>query len=421
MIDKNEYPDKHIIIMKSGPVFGTCDISTSKNAVLPIIAATLLTKERVIIRKVPQISDVADMVTLLKAFGAEVSEFGSTLTIAARNIKTTAPDENMVKRLRASFLFMGPLLARQGCVTMPLPGGCRIGTRPIDLHIKGFMALGAKSLCSSEHVTTWGSLSGAGITLSFPSVGATENIIMAACLAKGRTQLTGAAAEPEVEDLIGFLKSMGADISREGEKIVVEGRGSLFGTDYTPIPDRIETGTLMLAAAVTAGDVCLGRANMRHLGPVCSKLSEAGAEIFPYPGGIRVRGAGVKPLDIVSSPYPGFPTDMQAPFMAACCSASGVSTIDETVFENRFLHVAELKKMGADITVNGRRAVVKGTGMLRGAEVSATDLRAGAALCIAALTARGETLIKNIHHMDRGYEDLAGKLKKLGVNIIRVE
>lgn len=418
----NDFTGKHIRVNKSGPLFGTCEISTSKNAVLPIIAASMLTKETVILRLVPKISDVKDMVELLRAFGAQVTEDGDTLTICAKDIMTTATDETIAGRFRASFLFMGPLLSREGCVTMPQPGGCRIGSRPIDLHIKGFIALGAKSLTDSGHVRTWGSrLTGTTISLEYPSVGATENIIMAACLADGDTVLKGAAAEPEVEDLIKFLISMGADISAQEGRITIKGKSELHGTDYTPIPDRIEAGTLMLAAAVTGGDICLERATLCHMGPICSKLSEAGAEIFPYTGGLRIRGKGAGPMDIISSPYPGFPTDMQAQFMAACCAAQGISTIDETVFENRFLHVAELKKMGADITVTGNRAVVNGTGKLHGAQVTATDLRAGAALCIAALVAQDETIIKDIYHVDRGYEDLAGKFAKLGANIQRVE
>ncbi len=412
----------HLKIAKSGPLFGTCDISTSKNAILPIIAASLLTKETVTLRKVPDISDVNDMLSLLKNFGAKVNKFHDTLTISAKSITKTIPDKYMTGRLRASFLFMGPLLAREGCVTMPLPGGCRIGLRPIDLHIKGFKALGANVLTISEHVHTWRNrLSGTDIMLEYPSVGTTENLMMAACLADGTTRISGAAAEPEIGDLAGFLRAMGADIKFDNGIITIKGKSELGGVDYTPIPDRIEAGTLMLAAAVTGGDVFLNRVQIKHLAPVCSKLCEAGAEVFPYPEGLRIRGRRVYPLDIISSPYPGFPTDMQAPFMAACCMAKGVSTIKETVFENRFLHVSELKKMGADITICGTRAVITGGGALHGAVVSATDLRAGAALCIAALVAKGETIIKDVYHLDRGYENLEGKFKQLGADIQRVE
>ncbi len=407
-------------IINNGPLFGQCDISTSKNAVLPMLAAALLTKEKVTLRKVPKISDVDNMVSILKTFGAKITSSKDTLTVCAKNLKTTLPNEKIAGRLRASFLFMGPLLSREGFVTMPLPGGCAIGLRPIDLHIKGFKALGAKVITISGYVLTWGkNLVGSTVYLDYPSVGATENIIMAACLAKGTTVIVNAAAEPEVADLIGFLSSMGANIRTLGSRIIIKGVPFLTGTDYTPISDRIEAGTLMIAAAVSGGDIRLDRAQPAHLKPVICKLAEAGAEIFPYPGGLRIKGKGAFPMNIVSSPYPGFPTDMQAQFMAGCCAAKGISVINETVFENRFLHVSELKKMGADITVEGKTAVITGRGSLCGADVCATDLRAGAALCIAGLIAKEQTVIKDIYHLDRGYENLEGKLKKLGACISR--
>lgn len=424
MIDNKKAYKKtsRLKITNNGPLFGECDISTSKNSVLPMLAAALLTKEKVTIHKIPKISDVDNMIYILRAFGAKVSLSKETLTICAKNLKSTSPNEKMASRLRASFLFMGPLLAREGCVTMPLPGGCRIGLRPIDLHIKGFKALGAKVITMSGHVLTWGKkLFGSTIYLDYPSVGATENIIMAACLASGTTTIINAAAEPEIRDLIGFLLSMGADIRiTKSNRIQINGVASLRGTEYTPISDRIEAGTLMIAAAVSGGDIRLNRANVAHLKPVCHKLIEAGAEIFPYIGGLRIKGNGAFPMNIISSPYPGFPTDMQAQFMAGCCAANGISTINETVFENRFLHVAELKKMGADITVEGKTAVITGRGTLRGAEVCATDLRAGAALCIAGLMAKEETIIKDIYHLDRGYENLESKFQKLGACVQRV-
>jgi len=423
MNNKNVYKKgKCMKIQNNGPLHGTCEVGTSKNAVLPILAACLLTREPVVLHKVPRISDVQNMLALLRAFGATVRTQGDTVTISAPIIRTTSPAEHMVGRLRASFLFMGPLLAREGCVTMPLPGGCRIGLRPIDLHLKGFKALGARAITASGRVITWGTgLRGNAVYLDYPSVGATENIIMAASLATGVTTLIGAAAEPEIEDLINFLNAMGARIRMGAGRVVIEGVPELHGIEYTPIADRIEAGTLMLAAMVSGGDVRLERADIRHLKPVSAKLMEAGAEIFPYAGGVALRGRGAAPMHIVSSPFPGFPTDMQAPFMAGCCFASGVSVINETVFENRFLHVAELRKMGAQIEVAGNTAVVTGTGVLHGAEVCATDLRAGAALCIAGLVAEGETLICDVHHLDRGYEDLEGKLRKLGANVKRLE
>lgn len=414
-------PGKRLKITGGGPLCGECDISTSKNAVLPILAASLLTAEPVTIHKVPDISDVKNMFTLLRAFGARVSVSDDSVTIMTKSIRTTSPAANVMERLRASILFMGPLLAREGSVTLPLPGGCRIGSRPIDLHIQGFRALGAKSVTVNGQVHAWGQpLQGGHIHLGFPSVGATENIIMAATLAKGTTVIEGAAIEPEIDDLVSFLNSMGAKITNGKSRIVIDGVQELSGTDYTPISDRIEAGTLMLAAAVSGGDVHLHRANAAHLAPICDKLMEAGAEIFPFEGGLKVRGRGARPMEIVSSPYPGFPTDMQAPFTAACCLANGKSKVKETIFENRFLHVDELKKMGADITVDGRTAYINGTGCLYGAEVTATDLRAGAALCIAGLLAQGETIIGNIYHMDRGYENFEDKLLKLGANIMRL-
>lgn len=412
---------KRLQITGGGPLFGCCDISTSKNAVLPILAASLLTKEPVTIRKVPDISDVKNMFTLLRAFGAHVSVSDDTATIVTKSIKTTSPAANIMERLRASILFMGPMLAREGSVTLPLPGGCRIGSRPIDIHIQGFRALGAKSVTVNEHVHAWGHpLSGAEIDLRFPSVGATENLIMAAVLAQGTTVIHGAAIEPEVTDLIHFLSAMGAQIEPYPNRIVIHGVDALAGTDYTPISDRIEAGTLMLAATVTGGEINLLRASAAHLKPVCDKLMEAGAEIFPYENGLKIRGRGARPMDIISSPYPGFPTDMQAPFMAACCFAKGRSSVNETIFENRFLHVDELKKMGADITVNGTTAYVNGLGSLYGAEVTATDLRAGAALCIAGLFAKGDTIIKDIYHLDRGYENFEDKLLSLGARVVRL-
>lgn len=412
---------KRLKITGGGPLYGECDVSTSKNAVLPILAASLLTSQPVTIHKVPDISDVKNMFTLLRAFGARVSVSGDSVTITTKSIRTTSPAANVMERLRASILFMGPLLAREGSVTLPLPGGCRIGSRPIDLHIQGLRALGAKSVTVNGQVHAWGHpLKGSHISLAFPSVGATENIIMAAALAKGTTVIQGAATEPEIDDLIHFLNAMGAKIENRKSCIVIEGVEELDGTNYTPIADRIEAGTLMLAAAVSGGEVSLLRVNAVHLAPICDKLLEAGAELFPFESGLKIRGKGACPMKIVSSPYPGFPTDMQAPFTAACCLAKGKSIVNETIFENRFLHVDELKKMGADITVDGSTAYINGSGYLHGAEVTATDLRAGAALCIAGLLAQGETIIGNIFHLDRGYENFEDKLLKLGANIIRM-
>lgn len=402
------------------PLSGECVISTSKNAVLPILAAALLTKEPVKILNIPDISDVKNMINMLKSFGSSVSFSGTTLTITTKALRTTSQAENISKRLRASFLFIGPLLAREGCATMPLPGGCRIGNRPVDIHLKGFRAIGCRCITTTEHIHVWGKPAAAHIKLEYPSVGATENILMACVFAKGTTTITGAAVEPEVIDLTNFLNSMGAKIRIENKKIVVIGVNELSGSVYTPISDRIEAGTLVLAAAVSGGEVFLRRANPVHLSPVISKLCEAGAEIFPYEDGIVIKGGQLQSMQITSSPFPGFPTDMQAPITAVCCASKGISTIYETVFENRFLHVAELVKMGADITVNKSRAVICGAKSLHGANVCATDLRAGAALCIAALIAQGETTINDIYHIDRGYEHFESKLCSLGADIKRI-
>ncbi len=412
---------QHRIKMTGGtPLFGECIISTSKNAVLPILAASLLTEEPVTINNIPDISDVKNMINMLKVFGSFVSIRDSVLTVTSKTLRTTSPAENITGRFRASFLFMGPLLAREGSATMPLPGGCRIGSRPVDIHLKGFRALGCRCITTAKHVHVWGRLRGAEINLEYPSVGATENILMAAVLAKGNTTITGAAIEPEIVDLAGFLNSMGANIAFDNGRITILGVEKLAGTSYTPIPDRIEAGTLMLASAVSGGDVLLRGVNPEHLTPVSNKLCEAGAEIFPYEDGLFIKGRQLRPMEIVSSPFPGFPTDMQAPITAACCSATGISTVCETVFENRFLHVAELVKMGADIDVQGSSAVIRGTGKLHGAHVCATDLRAGAALCIAALIAHGETIISDIHHIDRGYDHLENKLRSIGAKIQRI-
>lgn len=411
---------RRIKITGGTPLFGECTISTSKNAVLPILAAALLTDEPVTILNVPDISDVKNMINMLKAFGSIVQISDSALTVTSKTLRTTSPAESITGRLRASFLFMGPLLAREGSATMPLPGGCRIGSRPVDIHLKGFRALGCRCITTAGQVHVWGRPRGADIKLEYPSVGATENILMAAVLARGTTTITGAAIEPEIIDLTGFLNSMGANITVDNGRITVIGVQKLSGTSYTPIPDRIEAGTLMLAAAVSGGEVRLSHINSSHLAPVSNKLCEAGAEIFPYENGLCIKARQLRPMEIVSSPFPGFPTDMQAPITAACCSAKGISTVCETVFENRFLHVTELAKMGADITVQGSYAYIRGTGELHGADVCATDLRAGAALCIAAIIAHGETVISDIHHIERGYDNLENKLRCLGVKIQRI-
>ena len=338
---------------------------------------------------------------------------------------TEAPYE-LVRKMRASFLVMGPLLARKGEAKISMPGGCAIGARPIDLHLKAFEALGAKIEITEDYVYAHASegLQGTQIYLDFPSVGATENVIMAASMAKGKTVIENAAEEPEIVDLATFLNAMGANIRGAGTNVIrIEGVESLHGAIHTVIPDRIEAGTYLIAAAMAGGDVFVENALPEHLKPVVAKLKEAGVTVEEDIDGIRVisTGKGLKAVDIKTLPYPGFPTDMQAQFMAFTTIAEGTSTVTETVFENRFMHVAELRKMGAHIDIDNRQAIVEGMQSLHGAVVNATDLRAGAALVCAGLAAEGTTEVGRLHHIDRGYDDLVGKLKRLGADIVRVD
>ncbi|HWQ61878.1 MAG TPA: UDP-N-acetylglucosamine 1-carboxyvinyltransferase, partial [Negativicutes bacterium] len=346
------------------------------------------------------------------------------LIVDSANLACCEAPYELVRKMRASFLVMGPLLARAGQARISLPGGCAIGTRPIDLHLKGFEALGAEIVLGHGFIEarTRQRLKGARIYLDFPSVGATENIMMAACLAEGQTILENPAEEPEIVDLANYLNAMGARIRGAGTNVIrIEGVRELKGTTHAVIPDRIEAGTYMVAAAITGGDVWLENALTEHLKPVTAKLKEAGVAIEEKIDGVMVRGtATVKSVDIKTLPYPGFPTDMQAQFMALMTVASGTSVITETVFENRFMHVDELKRMGASIKIEGRSAIVEGVANLTGCPVKATDLRAGAALVLAGLVAEGKTEISCIHHIDRGYEDIVGKLTSLGADIARV-
>ncbi|MDU6881017.1 UDP-N-acetylglucosamine 1-carboxyvinyltransferase, partial [Finegoldia magna] len=338
---------------------------------------------------------------------------------------TEAPSE-LVRKMRASFLVMGPLLARKGEAKISMPGGCAIGARPIDLHLKAFEALGAKIEITEDYVYAHApeGLKGTQIYLDFPSVGATENVIMAASMAEGKTVIENAAEEPEIVDLATFLNAMGANIRGAGTNVIrIEGVPQLHGAIHTVIPDRIEAGTYLIAAAMAGGDVFVENALPEHLKPVVAKLKEAGVTVEEEIDGIRVisTGKGIKAVDIKTLPYPGFPTDMQAQFMALTTIAEGTSTVTETVFENRFMHVAELRKMGAHIDIDNRQAIVEGMPRLHGAVVNATDLRAGAALVCAALTAEGKTEVGRLHHIDRGYDDFVGKLQRLGADIVRVD
>ena len=416
------------LVRNSGPLIGEVTISGSKNAVLPIMAASLLTNEKCQIMDVPRLRDVDVMCSILRRVGAEVEEdYGNNqLYIEAGDILENEAPYALVNKMRASVLLMGPLLARTGRAKMPLPGGCAIGARPIDLHLKGFAALGAKIEETSDYVEAIAEngLKGCNLYLDFPSVGATENVIMAAVLAEGTSIIENVAEEPEIIDLANFLNKMGAKIKGAGtDTIKIEGVKELFGVRHSVIPDRIETGTFMVAAAITRGNILIKNALPDHVKPVIAKLRECGVVIDDYLDGLMVRG-DVNPLiatDIKTLPYPGFPTDMQSIFMALLATTEGTSNVIETVFENRFMHVLELERMGAKIKTEDRKATIEGTNALKGAKVLATDLRAGAAVVLAGLAAEGETEVSEIYHIERGYENFIEKFRSLGADIERVE
>jgi UDP-N-acetylglucosamine 1-carboxyvinyltransferase len=414
------------IVEHSENLSGCIKISGSKNAVLPILAASILTEKECLLHQVPALTDVYAMITILENLGATVTfdTKKETLKICSGVLKKQEEEYELAEKMRASFLIMGPLLAKYKQAKIPLPGGCPIGTRPVDLHLKGFLALGCK--IKQEHgyidITTKG-LKGANIYLDFPSVGATENIMMAATLANGVTMIQNAAAEPEISDLAAFLKKMGADIEGEGtDTIVIRGVKELNGTEHTIIPDRIEAGTFMTAAAITNGDIILENINEEHLKPIIAKLSETNVKIEMVKEGLRIYRKGkLQPIHLKTMPFPGFPTDMQAPFMSLMTMIKGTSLVTETVFENRFQHVSELKRMGANIKIESRSAVIEGVDKLTGSQVKATDLRAGAALILSALAAEGKTEISDIYHVERGYYKIEEKLKSLGAKILRCE
>ncbi len=411
------------IITEGKPLKGTVRVSGAKNSVLPIIAASLLGDGQNVLEEIPFLNDVKIMCELIKSLGADItiSEDKNTLKVVTGDIlNTTAPYE-LVNKMRASFLVMGPLLAKVGHAKISLPGGCAIGTRPVDLHLKGFAAMGAEIIQEHGYIEarTKGKLKGDKIYLDFPSVGATENIMMAAVLAEGQTIIENAAIEPEIVDLATYLTSMGGDVKGAGtDTIKINGVPSLKAANHTVIPDRIEAGTYMIAAAITGGDVIVENVLTDHLKPVSAKLREAGAEVSEDLTSIRVTaGNKLKALDIKTHPYPGFPTDMQAQMTALMTKAEGTSLVIETIFENRFMHVSELKRMGANIKIEGRSAIIEGNDGLLGAQVKATDLRAGAALILAGLAAKGTTEITDIEHIERGYVNIEQKLRALGANI----
>lgn len=418
------------LVQKSAPLKGEVKISGSKNAVLPIMAAALLTEEKCVIKDVPALRDVDVMCSLLESLGAKVDkelENNRVNIEASGDIVYEAPFD-LVKMMRASILVLGALLIRTGRAVIHLPGGCAIGKRPVELHLKGLRALGATideaQLSRGIVDASVDKLKGSTIYLDFPSVGATEVIIMAAALAEGTTILENAAQEPEIVDLANFLNKMGARIKGAGtDTIKIEGVEKLKGVSHHVIPDRIEAGTFMVGAAMTGGNVLIRNIVPDHLKAVIAKLRECGADIEMTDEGVIVRG-DKRPLnstDVKTLPYPGFPTDMQSPFMALLTVAKGPSVVIETVFENRFMHVGEFNRMGANIKTDGNCAIIPGDKKLTGAQVVATDLRAGAAVVLTGLVADGTTEVSQIYHVDRGYENFVEKLRALGANIMRVE
>jgi UDP-N-acetylglucosamine 1-carboxyvinyltransferase len=415
------------IIVRGGQrLYGTVKVEGAKNAVLPVIAATLLASDgRSIIRDVPTLSDVYTINEVLRNLNAEVRFDNNTVVVdASRVLKEEAPFE-YVRKMRASVLVMGSLLARNGRARVALPGGCAIGSRPIDQHLKGFEAMGATVKVGNGFIEAEvnGRLRGAKIYLDFPSVGATENIMMAATLAKGTTILENVAKEPEIVDLANFLNKMGARVKGAGTGTIrIEGVDVLFGADHAIIPDRIEAGTFMTAAAITNGNVLVRGAVPEHLSSLIAKMEEMGVTIIEEEDGLRVIGPEkLKAVDIKTMPHPGFPTDMQSQMMALLLCAEGTSMITETVFENRFMHVEEFRRMNADIKIEGRSVILQGPSDLQGAEVAATDLRAAAALILTGLVADGVTRVTELKHLDRGYVDFHHKLAALGADIERVK
>ena len=413
------------VINGGNPLAGLVEIGGSKNAALPILAATLLSETPSIIRNIPDLLDVNTMILVLQGLGVRIEKLaeGTYQIFPDSLIKSDAPYE-LIRKMRASFLVTGPLITRLKRAQVPLPGGCAIGSRPIDLHIKGFLHLGVQVSMHSGYVEAWtDQLHPGEIYLDFPSVGATENIMMLASVIPGDTVIANAAREPEVTDLANFLMAMGAKIEGVGtDTIVIYGTPKLYGCDYSIINDRIEAGTFCVAAAITGGDVEIKGVNHIAMRSIITKLEEIGAKISKVSEDSLFISMKERPraTDIKTMPYPGFPTDMQAQFMTLLCLADGVSVITETVFENRFAHVGELERMGVNIKVEGRSAVVVGVEKLTGTQVTASDLRAGAALVLAGLAAEGTTDVYGISHVDRGYANLEKKLHKLGASIKRV-
>lgn len=415
-----------IIVEGGNKLKGEVNISLAKNSVLPIIVASILSPNDVVIKNAPMLEDVIVLNDLLLEMDCSIETINNRdLKINTSNLKETSMNSDLIRKMRASFLIMGPMLSRFGKCKISMPGGCNIGSRPIDLHLKGFKLLGADIEIGHGFVEAKAKkLKGNRIYLDFPSVGATENILMASVLAEGTTIIENAAEEPEIWDLANFLNSIGAKIHGAGVgKITIEGVDSLKGIEYKPIYDRVEAGTFMVAAAITKSKITINGVIEDHLRPTIEKLKECGVK-FESLGEdtILVDGTGEKsPVDIKTLPYPGFPTDMQPQMMALLSICKGSSIITETVFENRFMHVAELVRMGANIKIDGRTAIIEGVDSLTGCDVKATDLRAGAAMILAGLVAHGRTEISDLYHIDRGYVDIEEKFRGLGANIYRVD
>ncbi len=421
-----------ILIRGGNRLSGNIAISGAKNAALTLMPCALLTDEPLMLRNLPRLADADSFGHLLNELGASTAiegtrptDFGRVLTVRASRLTSTVAPYDIVRKMRASILVLGPLLGREGVATVSLPGGCAIGNRPIDLHLKALEAMGAEIELAAGYVKATapgGRLPGGNYRFPVVSVGATENALMAAATARGTTVLDNAAREPEIVDLCNLLVAMGALIHGIGtETLTIEGRDRLHGATYAVMPDRIEAGSYACAAAITGGDVVLEGAKADDMRATLDALVEAGVTIEEKPNGIRVAADGpLKPITLSTAPYPGFATDMQAQFMAMLCKADGASVLTETIFENRYMHVPELARMGADITVSGRTAVVRGVDRMVGAPVMATDLRASMSLILAGLVAEGETQVSRIYHLDRGYERLEEKLQGVGADIERV-
>ena len=410
------------VINGQRPLRGEIKVSGAKNAALPIIAAALLADSESVLQDIPQLRDVKNLCAIIEQMGADIDVDKNIITIDPTNVNTCEADHDLARKLRASYYILGVMLSKYGHARTTLPGGCNIGNRPIDLHLKGFRAMGAEVLLEHGVVEVKADkLKGSQIYLDYPSVGATINILLAATMAEGKTIIENAAREPEIVDLANFLTVMGAEIKGVGTDVIkVNGVDKLHGVEHRIIPDRIEAGTYMIAAAITNGDIYVRNVLSEHVKPLIAKMHEMGIELKEDISGVRVKGTGyLKAVDIKTLPYPGFPTDMQSQMMALLTQADNTSMIIETVWENRFMHVDELIRMGADIKIDGHSALLK-PGPLTGAEVTATDLRAGAALILAGLAAEDTTEVRDIYHVERGYENIETKLCSVGAEIKKV-